>query len=83
MKGFKELRLVYRQHLLPPVVLPFENAREYRKLLDDESYGLRRKELSNSDEREISEINEAVVTQLFKFKDCFIVPLRKCPFYFE
>lgn len=35
MKGFTEMRLVYRQHLLPPVVLPFKKVKDYRPLLKE------------------------------------------------
>lgn len=34
MKTLKQIRLVYRQHLLPPLVLPFERILEYKKIFD-------------------------------------------------
>lgn len=35
MKGLRQIRLVYRQHLLPPIILPFKKITDYLKLFTD------------------------------------------------
>jgi hypothetical protein len=35
MRTLKEIRLVYRQHLLPPLIVPFEKFTDYRKVIDN------------------------------------------------
>lgn len=44
MRSLKEIRLVYRQHLLPPLVVPFERILEYRKMFESNPSSLEEKQ---------------------------------------
>ena len=84
MRTLKEIRLVYRQHLLPPLIVPFEKLSDYKKVFDSgrSQHGLGSK-VNDQMNNIMQEINETVITQIIKIRSNYIVPLEECPFYYE
>lgn len=83
MKALREIRLVYRQHLLPPLVVPLEKLTDYQKLIDGKRESLQSRRQTRKEMMLAHEINETVVTQIIKIRNNFVLPLQKCPFFYE